>query len=293
MRPASADRVLTTILFADIVGSTERVAALGDRLWRDLIGRHHAMLPWSSLIRRYLLPLHGGACPGNPERAPCRRRRAGLADGRRHFMVPVASSGANLKGDAEGARSSPPSSSYPRREAPSPLLVPSRVDRCTGPGREIEAAQHDLEEPVERVISQRIAHVYAFTAGQWIGQFGSQSTAHAEISVLAALITRKVLTCQSGRHCGATSAPKPHKAERDLKQLKKIGAEQRKELESSRPPVADDMVTTAIHVSKRVLALLRNAAVGRANRVGGRPSVSALATELVEKHRKDLEAERD
>jgi class 3 adenylate cyclase len=36
------DSVLTTILFTDIVGSTERAAALGDRAWRDLLGRHHA-----------------------------------------------------------------------------------------------------------------------------------------------------------------------------------------------------------------------------------------------------------
>ena len=35
------DSVLTTILFTDIVGSTERAAALGDRAWRDLLSRHH------------------------------------------------------------------------------------------------------------------------------------------------------------------------------------------------------------------------------------------------------------
>jgi class 3 adenylate cyclase len=36
------DRVLATLLFTDIVGSTERAAALGDRRWRELIERHHA-----------------------------------------------------------------------------------------------------------------------------------------------------------------------------------------------------------------------------------------------------------
>jgi pimeloyl-ACP methyl ester carboxylesterase len=36
-----ADRVLATVLFTDIVGSTEKAAALGDRAWRDLIERHH------------------------------------------------------------------------------------------------------------------------------------------------------------------------------------------------------------------------------------------------------------
>ena len=36
------DRILATVLFTDIVGSTERQAALGDRGWKDLVERHHA-----------------------------------------------------------------------------------------------------------------------------------------------------------------------------------------------------------------------------------------------------------
>src|SRR5205823_5522447 len=35
-RGPDPDRVLATVLFTDIVGSTERAAALGDRRWRDL-----------------------------------------------------------------------------------------------------------------------------------------------------------------------------------------------------------------------------------------------------------------
>jgi YVTN family beta-propeller protein len=42
------DRYLTTVLFTDIVGSTERAAELGDRAWRDLVEQHH------ELIRREL-----------------------------------------------------------------------------------------------------------------------------------------------------------------------------------------------------------------------------------------------
>ena len=34
------DRVLATVLFTDIVGSTERAAALGDRRWRELLEAH-------------------------------------------------------------------------------------------------------------------------------------------------------------------------------------------------------------------------------------------------------------
>ena len=35
------DRVLTTVLFTDIVGSTEQAAELGDRRWTDLLEQHH------------------------------------------------------------------------------------------------------------------------------------------------------------------------------------------------------------------------------------------------------------
>jgi class 3 adenylate cyclase len=35
------DSVLATVLFTDLVDSTERAAALGDRAWRDLLTRHH------------------------------------------------------------------------------------------------------------------------------------------------------------------------------------------------------------------------------------------------------------
>ena len=39
---AEPDRVLATVLFTDIVGSTERAAAMGDSRWRDLLASHHA-----------------------------------------------------------------------------------------------------------------------------------------------------------------------------------------------------------------------------------------------------------
>jgi class 3 adenylate cyclase len=38
------DRVLSTVLFTDIVGSTERAAALGDRAWHVLLNTHHEIV---------------------------------------------------------------------------------------------------------------------------------------------------------------------------------------------------------------------------------------------------------
>jgi class 3 adenylate cyclase len=47
------DRVLATVLFTDIVGSTEKATEVGDRRWRELLDQHH------SLVRRQLERFHG------------------------------------------------------------------------------------------------------------------------------------------------------------------------------------------------------------------------------------------
>jgi class 3 adenylate cyclase len=47
-RAPEHDRVLATVLFTDIVGSTETAVALGDRRWNDLLTLHH------DLVRREL-----------------------------------------------------------------------------------------------------------------------------------------------------------------------------------------------------------------------------------------------
>jgi len=48
---ASFDRVLATVLFTDIVGSTARAAMLGDRRWRTLVEQHHSAV--RTLLVRY------------------------------------------------------------------------------------------------------------------------------------------------------------------------------------------------------------------------------------------------
>jgi pimeloyl-ACP methyl ester carboxylesterase len=52
-RGPEPDRVLSTVLFTDIVGSTEQATRLGDRRWRDLLERHH------TLVRQQLERFHG------------------------------------------------------------------------------------------------------------------------------------------------------------------------------------------------------------------------------------------
>jgi class 3 adenylate cyclase len=48
---AVLDRVLATVLFTDIVGSTSRAAELGDRAWKGLVERHHGVI--RAMLRRY------------------------------------------------------------------------------------------------------------------------------------------------------------------------------------------------------------------------------------------------
>ena len=48
---AEFDRVLATVLFTDIVGSTEAAAELGDRAWREVLQRHHATV--RAMLGRY------------------------------------------------------------------------------------------------------------------------------------------------------------------------------------------------------------------------------------------------
>jgi class 3 adenylate cyclase len=52
-RRSEPERVLATVLFTDIVGSTQRLAELGDRRWRKVIEDHHAR------VRRQLLRFGG------------------------------------------------------------------------------------------------------------------------------------------------------------------------------------------------------------------------------------------
>lgn len=52
-QPDVEDRILTTVAFTDIVGSTERAAELGDRRWRELLDAH------DSTVRQQLQRFRG------------------------------------------------------------------------------------------------------------------------------------------------------------------------------------------------------------------------------------------
>ena len=112
-QPVPSTRVLATVLFTDIVASTERAAELGDRRWRELLGVHDdlgrrlveqwaagwsrrpATGSWPPSTARPGHRLRGRPPrparrhrPPDPGRAPRRRGRAARRRRRRHRRPP-------------------------------------------------------------------------------------------------------------------------------------------------------------------------------------------------------------
>jgi class 3 adenylate cyclase len=53
MSRTEPQRSVTTVMFTDVVGSTEQAAAMGDHAWNLLLRRHHAV------VRREIARFHG------------------------------------------------------------------------------------------------------------------------------------------------------------------------------------------------------------------------------------------
>ena len=106
-------------------------------------------------------------------------------------VVPVTPSGADLAATSKVIALLQRARLVNGTPKPRCLLVPSRVDRRTAAGKEIDGVLHELGEPVGPAVGQRSAHADAFGAGVWVGQFAPRSPAHEEIEVLAAVVGRQ------------------------------------------------------------------------------------------------------
>jgi chromosome partitioning protein len=102
------------------------------------------------------------------------------------------------------------------------LLVPSRVDRRTSSGREIETALRQFGEPITPCVCQRAALVDSFSAGQWIGQYAADSPAHQEIAALARAVARAARVRPVGTP-GPAPAPPPGPGTPPTRPLRKWG----------------------------------------------------------------------
>jgi chromosome partitioning protein len=77
-----------------------------------------------------------------------------------------------------------------RSGVPRCLIVPSKIDRRTDAGRQIDEQLRGFGETVGPSIHQRTAFVEAFAEGKWIGQYAPQSSAHYDITSLAIAVKR-------------------------------------------------------------------------------------------------------
>jgi chromosome partitioning protein len=77
-----------------------------------------------------------------------------------------------------------------RGGAPKCLIVPSKIDRRTDAGRQIDEQSRSFGENVAPAVHQRTAFVEAFGAGRWIGDYAPESPAHYDITSLAIAVKR-------------------------------------------------------------------------------------------------------
>jgi chromosome partitioning protein len=108
------------------------------------------------------------------------------------FVIPVPPSGMDVRATNAAIALLRQARKVRGKDKPACLLVPSRVDRRTAAGKEIEAVLSDFREPVAPAVIQRAAHVDAFSAGQWIGDYAPRSAGHTEIEAVAAVAKRMV-----------------------------------------------------------------------------------------------------
>ncbi|MDP9490755.1 MAG: adenylate/guanylate cyclase domain-containing protein [Actinomycetota bacterium] len=148
-----ADRVLATVLFTDIVGSTEHAAELGDRRWGTVIEEHHA------LVRRELERFRGREVdtagdgflatfdgPARAIRCACAVRDA-VRSLRLEIRAGLHTGECELMGDKVGGIAVHTGARVTSAASPGEVLVSSTVrDLVAGSGIQFEdRGQHELK----------------------------------------------------------------------------------------------------------------------------------------------------
>lgn len=107
-------------------------------------------------------------------------------------LIPVTASGIDLVATEAAVELVRQARALRRSGSPRCLIVPSKIDRRTDAGRQIDQKLQGFGEPVGPAIHQKIAFVEAFGAGQWIGEYAPQTAAHYDIASLAIAVKRSL-----------------------------------------------------------------------------------------------------
>jgi chromosome partitioning protein len=109
-------------------------------------------------------------------------------------LIPVTASGIDLVATRAVVDLIRQARAVRRSGGPGCLIVPSKIDRRTDAGRQIDEQLRHFGEPVGPAVHQRAAFADAFGAGQWIGDYAPESAAHYDISLLAIAVKRILRT---------------------------------------------------------------------------------------------------
>jgi chromosome partitioning protein len=107
-------------------------------------------------------------------------------------LIPVTASGVDLLATEAAVELIRQARVNRRSGAPRCLIVPSKIDRRTDAGRQIEEQLRSFGESIGPTVHQRTAFVEAFAAGEWIGAYAPQSSAHYDITSLAVAVKRSL-----------------------------------------------------------------------------------------------------
>src|ERR1041385_4946784 len=107
-------------------------------------------------------------------------------------LIPVTASGVDLVATEAAVELIRQARLIRRSGAPKCLIVPSKIDRRTDAGRQIDEQLRAFGEAVGPAVHQRTAFVEAFGAGRWIGDYRPQSPAHYDIASLAIAVKRSL-----------------------------------------------------------------------------------------------------
>jgi chromosome partitioning protein len=107
-------------------------------------------------------------------------------------LIPVTASGIDLVATEAAVELVRQARTARRSGNPRCLIVPSKIDRRTDAGRQIDHKLSAFGETVGPAVHQKVAFVEAFGAGKWIGEYAPQSAAHYDISSLAIAVKRSL-----------------------------------------------------------------------------------------------------
>ncbi len=100
-------------------------------------------------------------------------------------LVPVTASSADVAATAPALRLIGKARANGNGARPKCLLVPSKIDRSTATGRNIEIILKRFGEPLAPGLSQRCVFSDSIAFGKWVGDFAPASKAHNEVQALA------------------------------------------------------------------------------------------------------------